>query len=145
MYSVYHYTSSTCRVPSFGYPRIKAYLQLPVAFRSLSRPSSAPSAKAFSLRSFSLELSFFSSSLLMRVSQIGCYCFCSLRCSFPFFSTFRKTNLLIDSLFCLLDLFSSIRFSMYYLPLPLPYLLLRRFGRPKWTRTTDLVLIRHAL
>ena len=34
-----------------------AYLQLPVAYRSLSRPSSAPDAKAFTLRSFSLELS----------------------------------------------------------------------------------------
>ena len=39
-------------VAPFGYLRIKAYLQLPVAFRSLSRPSSAPGAKAFSLRSF---------------------------------------------------------------------------------------------
>ena len=33
-----------------------AYLQLPAAYRSLSRPSSAPDAKAFTLRSFSLEL-----------------------------------------------------------------------------------------
>ena len=33
-----------------------AYLQLTVAFRSLSRPSSALDAKAFSLRSFSLDL-----------------------------------------------------------------------------------------
>ena len=36
-----------------------AYLQLPAAYRSLSRPSSAPDAKAFTLRSFSLELSYF--------------------------------------------------------------------------------------
>ena len=43
-------------VPSFGYPRIEAYLQLPAAFRSLSRPSSAPDAKAFTLCSSSLEL-----------------------------------------------------------------------------------------
>ena len=33
-----------------------AYLQLPAAYRSLSRPSSAPDAKAFTLRSCSLEL-----------------------------------------------------------------------------------------
>ena len=33
-----------------------AYLQLPAAYRSLSRPSSAPDAKAFTLRSYSLEL-----------------------------------------------------------------------------------------
>ena len=44
-------------VSPFGNPRIEAYLQLPVAYRSLSRPSSAPDAKAFTLCSFSLELS----------------------------------------------------------------------------------------
>ena len=38
-------------VAPFGYLRINAYLQLPEAFRSLSRPSSAPDAKAFPLRS----------------------------------------------------------------------------------------------
>ena len=43
-------------VPTFGYLRIVAYLQLPEAFRSLSRPSSAPDAKAFSICSSSLEL-----------------------------------------------------------------------------------------
>ena len=48
-----HYPS---RVPPFGYPRIYAYLRLPWAFRSLSRPSSAISALASSLRSFSLDL-----------------------------------------------------------------------------------------
>ena len=39
-------------VPPFGDPRITAYLQLPEAYRSLSRPSSAPDAKAFPLRSY---------------------------------------------------------------------------------------------
>ena len=34
------------RVSPFGYPRIVACLQLPEAFRSLPRPSSAPDAKA---------------------------------------------------------------------------------------------------
>ena len=38
-------------VPPFGYLRINACLLLPVAFRCLLRPSSAPSAKAFPLRS----------------------------------------------------------------------------------------------
>ena len=38
-------------VPPFGNPRIDGYLLLPVAYRSLSRPSSAPDAKAFPLRS----------------------------------------------------------------------------------------------
>ena len=40
-----------CRVSPFGNLRINAYLQLPEAYRSLSRPSSAPDAKAFPLRS----------------------------------------------------------------------------------------------
>ena len=48
----------TIGVSPFGNPRIEAYLQLPVAYRSLSRPSSAPDAKAFALCSLSLELSF---------------------------------------------------------------------------------------
>ena len=39
-------------VSPFGDLRIIAHLQLPEAFRSLSRPSSAPDAKAFSLRSY---------------------------------------------------------------------------------------------
>ncbi len=38
------------RIAPFGYLRISAYLRLPAAFRSLLRPSSAPSAKAFPLR-----------------------------------------------------------------------------------------------
>ena len=45
-------------VPTFGNLRIEAYLQLPAAFRSLSRPSSAPNAKAFSICSSSLELPY---------------------------------------------------------------------------------------
>ena len=40
------------RVSPFGNLRIKAYVQLPVAYRSLSRPSSALDAKAFPLRSY---------------------------------------------------------------------------------------------
>ena len=43
--------SSTCRVAPFGNLRINAYLQLPAAYRSLSRPSSPSHAKASTLRS----------------------------------------------------------------------------------------------
>ena len=39
-------------VSPFGNLRINGYLLLPEAYRSLSRPSSAPDAKAFPLRSF---------------------------------------------------------------------------------------------
>ena len=56
MYSVNDPWFFTMGVPAFGHPRIEAYLQLPAAFRSLSRPSSAPNAKAFSICSSSLEL-----------------------------------------------------------------------------------------
>ena len=45
----------TCRVAPFRNLRIEAYLQLPEAYRSLSRLSSAPSAKAFALRPCSLD------------------------------------------------------------------------------------------
>ena len=41
-----------CRVSPFGNLRIKAYVQLPAAYRSLSRPSSALDAKAFPLCSY---------------------------------------------------------------------------------------------
>ena len=45
------------RVSPFGHLRINSYLRLPEAYRSLSRPSSAPDAKAFPLRSYQLDLS----------------------------------------------------------------------------------------
>ncbi len=52
MYSVYAPRLFTVVVSQFGNLRIEAYLQLPAAYRSLSRPSSAPDAKAFTLCSF---------------------------------------------------------------------------------------------
>ena len=52
MYSVCNHYASHNEVSPFGYLRIEAYLQLPAAFRSLSRPSSASDAKAFTLYSF---------------------------------------------------------------------------------------------
>ena len=41
-----------CWVPPFGNLRIKAYLQLPEAYRCSSRPSSASSAKASAMRPY---------------------------------------------------------------------------------------------
>ena len=49
--SVYVDRIFSCRVAPFRNLRIEAYLQLPEAYRSLSRLSSAPDAKAFPLRS----------------------------------------------------------------------------------------------
>ena len=56
MYSVNDIRFFTVCVSTFRNPRIYVYLQLPVAYRSLSRLSSAPDAKAFSLCSCLLEL-----------------------------------------------------------------------------------------
>ena len=44
------------RVAPFGYPRIFARSQLPVAFRSLPRPSSPPDAKASTVCPYYLDL-----------------------------------------------------------------------------------------
>ena len=48
--------SSSWVLPHSEIRGYNAYLQLPAAYRSLSRPSSAPDAKAFTLCSFLLEL-----------------------------------------------------------------------------------------
>ena len=59
-------------VSPFGNLRISAHLQLPEAYRSLSRPSSAPDAKAFPLRSFMLDLvGGFLRLLGSNISEIG--------------------------------------------------------------------------
>ena len=49
-----HYWGNHCY---FLYSRIKGYLHLPVTFRSLSRPSSPPRAKASAMRPCLLSLS----------------------------------------------------------------------------------------
>ena len=55
-----HYCS---RIPPFGHPRVNGYLLLTAAYRSLSRPSSAPSAKASALCSSWLDQSSAQSAL----------------------------------------------------------------------------------
>ena len=57
--------SSSSRVSPFRYLRINGYLLLTAAFRSLSRLSSALSAKASTLRSFLLDLKIISIALEM--------------------------------------------------------------------------------
>ena len=65
---------STSRVAPFGYPGINGYLRLPRAFRSLSRPSSPPRAKASTvcpcLLSLSLTLLPFIAKIEARVGLI---------------------------------------------------------------------------
>ena len=77
-------------VSSFGNLRVEAYLQLTAAYRSLSRPSSAPDAKAFTLCSYSLELP-----ILVLVLSLNCLSFLtnfvlriSFLCSKKVFSSF---------------------------------------------------------
>ena len=57
------------RVSPFGNLRVNAYVQLTAAYRSLSRPSSAPDAKAFPLRSLQLDLSNISFARFSRIMQ----------------------------------------------------------------------------
>ena len=59
MYSCMDPWFFTMGVSPFGNLRVNVYFQLTAAYRRLSRPSSAPDAKAFTLCSSSLELSFF--------------------------------------------------------------------------------------
>ena len=60
---------SECRVVPFGNLRIKGYLHLPEAYRSLSRPSSPPRAKASAMRP--CLLSFKRSILNAGIEYIG--------------------------------------------------------------------------
>ena len=56
MYLLYDDGGFLRRVSPFRHLRIDGYVLLPAAFRSLSRLSSAPSAKASALRPYSLNL-----------------------------------------------------------------------------------------
>ena len=68
MYSCMDERGFPCRVSPFRYLRIKGYLHLPAAFRSLSRLSSALSAKASTLRSYSLNQHLNAKRLCVRTS-----------------------------------------------------------------------------
>ena len=73
-------TSSKYRVVPFGNPRIKGYLHLPAAYRSLSRPSSPVRAQASTIRSYLLLLYFFIllaysySNISIVFTRSNCYC-----------------------------------------------------------------------
>ena len=137
-------------VSPFGHLRIKAYLSLPEAYRSLSRPSSAPNAKAFSLCSFSLELILHllsQISFLTWVSQIGfvfANCNTITCCTEKPYSDLKLSFLLDLRFFCLsafadFDLSSLSVFSFQSTSRISP------LGGLKWIRTIDLALIRRAL
>ena len=100
--------SSNRRVSPFGHPRLVGYVLLNVAFRSLSRPSSAPSAKAFALCSLFLDLhecfriSFFFCSLselkrmlFFEIAFIKKFLLCLIFALYSFcFMLFSMTNMM---------------------------------------------------
>ena len=135
-----HYHS---RVPPFGYSRIKAYLQLPWTFRSLSRPSSAISALASTLRSCSLDLASSATTAFLRLLRNGCNQFDL--CSFASFNSlltgiFREPNSASQK-----SVSFPVQFSRCVEVTYVTKQLLKEAGGLKWTRTTDLSLIRRVL
>ena len=105
-------------VSPFGYLRINGYLLLPAAFRSLSRPSSALSAKASTLRSFLFDLPVLlafktGGSLAVSFHRVynvmSSYCFDSLSLKI----TPRMSLFPISKRLTFLDCFSYMQFSRY--------------------------------
>ena len=130
-------------VSSFRNLRINAYLQLPEAYRSLSRLSSAPSAKAFALRPCSLDLSNVLSEHL--VSSWFSLLPTKIIVTLPFeIAIFLKKELTI--IFVSQLLFSFQGTSWWCSSKPgLPELWFSSHGGPKWTRTIDLTIISRVL
>ena len=121
------------RVPPFGHLRIYGYLLLPAAFRSLSRPSSAPDAKAFVVCSSSLDLRrnlFFSLTLLPQSSSFKQFLLLPKKLTFwepwliqPGFevSKLSKNNLSFSFEFLIMWV-SLLLFQCYLIPQPLSQL-----------------------
>ena len=147
----YTYFEVQCNVPeyeprwvsSFRNLRINAYLQLPEAYRSLSRLSSAPSAKAFALRPCSLDH-------IKQISfEIGLYPLDSLlptKIMLPFLLKLQYFLKELTIIFVSQLLFSFQGTSWWCSSKPgLPELWKTSHGGPKWTRTIDLTIISRVL
>ena len=140
------------------------YVPLPEAYRSLSRPSSAPDAKAFPLRSFLLDhLRTFWFSMSLRIMQARE--FSSLIVVYPFFKVPLLKLFLFAGLhrpakpLCCLACLSKIHCSVFKVH---SLLLMKQIsvlnllntqirsipsalGGPEWARTTDLTIISRTL
>ena len=130
------------RVSPFGNPRIKAHLRLPVAYRSLSRPSSALSAKAFPLRPLQLDqllADIFSISRIIRVISVLLAICSTIFRSYP--NNFQKNLKLI---FCF-KIGITFLFPLLLLLLSLLFSFQGTIGGLERTRTSDLTLIRRTL
>ena len=155
-------------VSPFRYLRLIGYLLLPEAFRSLSRLSSALSAKASTLRSFLLGHSdiialtsdgwcclvcfYFIAVFLQRLVSSLSYVLRILDVSYMQFSRYdygSKTFVFLpsgDKEIRTLDplLARQVLSQLSYIPIFTFFLWVLPSGL-KWTRTTDLTLIRRAL
>ena len=130
------------RVSPFGNLRVIRYLLLSAAYRSLSRPSSAPDAKASSLCSCSLDLVCFSVLLsyfrklenYMSIKVLKIFYLQSLRnCFYPF----RKNLFYRLSLFLLILLIVQFSMCNCYL--------FGNHGGDEESRTPDPLLARQVL
>ena len=131
-------------VSSFRDLRINAYLQLPEAYRSLSRLSSAPSAKAFALRPCSLDHSNYSLSRMACISSW--FFFCQRRLLLPFLLKLQYFLKELTIIFVSQLLFSFQGTSWWCPSKPgLPKFGFSSHGGPKWTRTIDLTIISRVL
>ena len=116
------------------------YLPFPAAYRSLSRPSSAPSAKAFALRPFSLDLFSRFEFLSLRELFFLLVLVFQLRLLVVFYPNFFVLKTLLCFVLPLLS--RLIQFSRFYFEAASLFF---DAGGLKWVRTIDLALIRRAL
>ena len=146
----YTYFKFQCIVPeyeprwvsSFRNLRINAYLQLPEAYRSLSRLSSAPSAKAFALRPCSLDLS----NVLSEHLVSSWFSLLPTKIMLPFLLKLQYFLKELTIIFVSQLLFSFQGTSWWCPSKPgLPKLWFSSHGGPKWTRTIDLTIISRVL
>ena len=165
--------SPSSRVSPFRHLRIKDYLHLPAAFRSLSRLSSALSAKASTLRSFLLDYSILVIiALITFVTNFWSVTYYSLK-NFTVITMSWSNRYLIILSFCMKFskyisqqiLFSSadngdgeirtldpllarqVLSQLSYAPIWVTYLIIQSHSASglEKTRTSDLTLIRRAL
>ena len=129
-------------VSSFRNLRINAYLHLPEAYRSLSRLSSAPSAKAFALRPCSLDLS----NVLSEHLVSSWFSLLPTKIMLPFLLKLQYFLKELTIIFVSQLLFSFQGTSWWCSSKPgLPELWETSHGGPKWTRTIDLTIISRVL
>ncbi len=138
--------SLSCRVSPFRHLRIGEYLPLPAAFRSLSRLSSALSAKASTLRSCCFFSDLLSSARSIGIGRLSWFLglFSRMSCTvLVLFRAFARRSLSVFGFqgaccnSCLLDARQKLRCYRSAR--------ISRADGLKWTRTTDLTLIRRAL